>query len=394
MPKKIIRQYYILSFLFSAMGVQVISAIYVSFLLKNGLNLLQVNLVNAVFFLTLFVCEIPTGAFADIFGRKKAFVAASALMSLGMFVYGSSHTFIGFVCAEAIAAVGSTFRTGAFQAWLVDSLKHRGYKESYTKIFGRETVFNQIGGGLGAIAGSYLAARNPTYPWFLGGIGMAIVAILALTTMQEEYFVKSSFSWKRGVASMKEVAVSSFHYGTKDKAVRFILLITFVQIYAVQAINMYWQPFFRNHGVGEAHLGFLFTGMMAFIALGGFLVSHLNTHSKERRIILLAMAYVGLLVAMSALAKAMPLAILFFLLHEVGRGFWNPMKDSYLQQHIPSHERATITSFCAVAPHIGGAIGLVISGFIAQMFGITVAWVVAGVVLIGGAVILRKNGTT
>ena len=379
--------------MFSIMGVQVISAIYVTYLMKNGLNLLQVNLVNAIFFLTLFICEIPTGAFADIFGRKTSFVVACALMSLGMFVYGSSHTFIGFVCAEVIAAIGATFRTGAFQAWLVDSLKHRAYEGSYTRIFGRESMFNQIGGGVGAITGSYLATHNPSYPWFVGGVGMAIVAVVAFITMREEYFVRGVFSWKKGFTSMKEVAVSSIRYGANHKAVRFILIITFVQIYAVQAINMYWQPFFRNHGVREAHLGLLFTGMMAFIALGGFLVSRIKTEGKERSMILMAMVYVGVIIAMSALSSLVPLAIVLFLLHEVGRGFWQPMKDSYLQQRIPSHERATITSFCAIAPHIGGAIGLVISGVIAQAFGITVAWIVGGTVLVCGAFALRKNGS-
>src|SRR6185369_4258736 len=124
MQRKIIRQYYVLSCLFNGGGMSIISAIYVTFLIHNGLNLFQVNLVNAIFFLTLFLCEIPTGAFADIFGRKTSFVAACGMLCASMFVYGSSHTFFGFVLAEMLGAVGTTFRSGAFQAWLVDSLKH------------------------------------------------------------------------------------------------------------------------------------------------------------------------------------------------------------------------------------------------------------------------------
>jgi len=116
MQKKIIYQYYILSCLFSAAGTQIISAIYVTFLIKNGLNLLEVNLVNMTFFLTLFICEIPTGAFADIFGRKTSFVLACGLMGLSMFVYGASHTFVGFIIAEVIGGIAATFKSGAFQA--------------------------------------------------------------------------------------------------------------------------------------------------------------------------------------------------------------------------------------------------------------------------------------
>jgi len=392
MHNKTVKQYYLLSFLTSVGGMQIISAVYATFLMKNGLNLFEVNLVNAVFFTTLFICEIPTGVFADVFGRKSSYVVSAALLSLAMFVYGSSHGIFGFLCAEMIAAVGMTFRTGAFQAWLVDSLKHHGYDGTFNKIFGRASLYNQIGGGIGAIAGAYLSVRNPALPWFMGSAGMAMVTLLVFFTMREEYFVRIPFSWKGGWISMRDTAVSSIRYGSQDKAVRFILVITFVQIYSVQALNMYWQPFFRNLQIKDEHLGFVFTGMMFFIGLGAFIASRINAEGKERKIILGSMVYVGVTVSLASISPTLSVAIAFFLIHESGRGFWTPMSDSYLHQRIPSHERATITSFCGMAPHIGGAIGLVISGAIAQLFGITVAWIVAGVVLTGGAYLVRRNG--
>src|SRR3989344_6512626 len=296
MHNKTVKQYYLLSFLTSVGGMQIISAVYATFLMKNGLNLFEVNLVNAVFFTTLFICEIPTGVFADVFGRKSSYVMSAALLSLSMFVYGSSHSIFGFLCAEMIAAVGMTFRTGAFQAWLVDSLKHHGYDGTFNKIFGRASLYNQIGGGIGAIAGAYLSVTNPSLPWFVGSAGMAVVTILAFFTMREEYFVRIPFSWRSGLISMRETAVSSIRYGSRDKAVRFILIITFVQIYSVQAINMYWQPFFRNLQIKDEHLGFVFTGMMFFIGLGAFIASRINAEGKERKIILGSMVYVGVTV--------------------------------------------------------------------------------------------------
>lgn len=392
MQRKIIRQYYILSCLFNAGGMQVISAIYVTFLLKNGLNLLQVNLVNACFFLTLFVCEIPTGAFADIFGRKTSFVTACALMCVSMFVYGSSHTFVGFIAAEMLAAVGSTFRSGAFQAWLVDNLKHHGYDGEYNRIFGRETLIRQVGGGVGAIAGSYLAAYNPALPWFVGGTVMGITTLAAYLTMTEEYFVRAAFSWKRGLVAMKDVAVSSIRYGMDHKAVRFILIITCIQIFSVQALNMYWQPFFRNHSVSEQHLGFLFVGMMVALAAGAFIASKLDASGREKKLIVRTQVITGLIVIAAALMPGLPFIVTLFLLHETPRGCWNPLMDSYLQKRIPSSERATIASFCAIAPHIGGAIGLVVSGVIAQCFGIATAWVVSGIALMVGALLISRNG--
>jgi len=157
MQKKIIVQYYLLSFIYSSMGLAIISAIYATYMIKHGLNLFEINVVNVTFFVTLFLCEIPTGVFADVFGRKKSFIIECSLISVGMFVYGCSDSILGFIFAEVISAVGATFHTGAFQSWLVDSLKHHGYSGTCTKIFARENIINQVGAGFGAIAGSYLS---------------------------------------------------------------------------------------------------------------------------------------------------------------------------------------------------------------------------------------------
>ncbi len=57
--KETVRHYFLLRAV-SSFGMSVMAATYVTFLISRGLNLFEVNLVNLVFFTTLFVCEIPT----------------------------------------------------------------------------------------------------------------------------------------------------------------------------------------------------------------------------------------------------------------------------------------------------------------------------------------------
>jgi sugar phosphate permease len=207
---------------------------------------------------------------------------------------------------------------------------------------------------------------------------MAVTTLFAFIIMKEDYFVRGVFSWKRGLTSMRDIALSSVRYGTQHKAVRFILIITGIQIFAVQALNMYWQPFFRNHKVSEQHLGFLYTAMMTALAAGAFIVSRLDCKGKEKKMIIRSQICTGVLVIAAVLVPGLPFIVILFIVHEMPRGCLTPLVDSYLQKRIPSAERATIASFCAIAPHIGGAIGLVVSGLIAQFCGISVAWIVAG----------------
>lgn len=392
MQKKIIAQYYVLSGLLVYCGLSLTSAVYVTFLLKNGLSLMQANLVNAIFFLTLFICEIPTGAFADIFGRKTSFVVACFLLALGKYIYGLSSTMTFFVIAEIILAVAFTFQNGAFQAWFVDSMRHHGYEDSFTAIFGRQSLICQICSILGAITGSYLYAVDSTLPWLVGGILLVVLMLVAYLIMNEEYFKRARFSFKLGMQSMRDVAVKSIQYGMNHESVRFVLIITFVQVLAVMPLNMYWQPFFKGKGMQEINYGYLYTSMVAAIALGAYAASKMKVDGKERMLIIAAQFVSGILVIATSLATTLFGCMAMFIAHEIPRGFLNPVKDGYLQKRIPSEERATISSFCAIAPHIGGAIGLVLSGFIAEYCSISVSWMFSGAILVVGSVLVAKNG--
>lgn len=391
MQNKIIKQYYALSFMFSAGGMSIISAIYVTYLIKHGLSLFEVNLVNTVFFVTLFICEIPTGAFADVCGRKASFVVACILMSLGMVIYGSSSTILGFILAEILSAIANTFRSGAFQAWLVDSLKHHGYEGDFARIFGRESLMNKIGGGFGAIVGSYLFHFKASFPWYFGGVILIICAVMAIVIMKEEYFIRGHLSWKTGFVSMKDTVISSIRYGINDKVVRFTLVITGFQIFSFQSLNMYWQPNFKDNGLDEQNLGYLFNGIMIAMAIGSYLATKFLIKNQERTVIVLLQLFIGLLVIATAMSANLPVMIILFLLHEVPRGCLGPYMDSYLHKRIPSNERATIVSFGSIAHHFGGAIGLVVSGLIAQTFGISTAWIVSGLFLIASALLMMKR---
>jgi len=112
-----VRRYLALSVLYRS-GLAFTNAMYVTFLISKGLNLWEVNLVNLVFFSVMFLAEIPTGAIADIYGRRLSFMLACLLEAIGMFVYAFSDTFVGFAIAEALIALGATCASGAFQAWL------------------------------------------------------------------------------------------------------------------------------------------------------------------------------------------------------------------------------------------------------------------------------------
>src|SRR5258705_11627336 len=55
-----------------------LAPVYPLFLLSRGLDLLEINLILAIYLITIFVFEVPTGALADTARRRVPFVLGCA----------------------------------------------------------------------------------------------------------------------------------------------------------------------------------------------------------------------------------------------------------------------------------------------------------------------------
>ncbi len=391
MINRSIREYYLLTALHSAAS-GVFAATYSTFLLHKGLNLFEINLVNFVFFATLFLCEIPTGAFADVFGRKASFVTSCVLLAMGMLIYTISNTFAGFAAAEMIGAIGLTFTSGAFKAWFVDKIRHHGYQGRLEPIFAKVSQVKQGAKIIAGILGAFLADISMTLPWFTSAFLFTVTGIIACF-LKEEYFIPEKFSWKNGWRAMKQTVRSSIQYGLQSSNVRFVLVIVCVQIFATQGPNMQWQPFFAKDLPGQTGLGFLWAGMMLSLMLGAWLAPILlRKVVDERKALAYCQLAIGLGIATMAMTGILPLALIIFFGHEVARGTIEPLKDAYLHDNIPSKERATIDSFESLAHHGGGMIGLLVSGALALRLGIPWTWGISGIILIVTTLLVMKNG--
>lgn len=375
-------------------GVSMTIAMYVTFLISKGLNLFEVSMVNFVFYITLFLCEIPTGAFADVFGRKASFLVACVLFAISMLIYGFSETFWGFIVAEIVGGIASTFSSGAFRAWFVDKLHHHGYTGKLGPIFARAQMIRQSVGIVAALLGAWIADYSMVLPWIMGAGFFALTAILA-SRIKEEYFIPQKFSFKNGLAAMKQTVRASIEYGMNSKNVRFVLVLVIAQVFAVQAPNMQWQPFFKHSVENQTTLGFIWTGMALSMMLGAWIAPRLLRRVQdERKALVICQLVIGAGIALTALSGILPVTLLLFLIHEVARGGFEPIKEAYLHDNIPSKQRATIESFESLAHHGGGMIGLLLSGFLALKAGIPWTWTVVGTILIVATFIVAKNGRT
>ena len=120
-----------------------------------GLSPLQMVLVGTVLEATCFLFEIPTGIVADLYSRRLSVVIGVTLLGAGMLLQGLVPTFAAVLVAQVVWGTGSTFLSGADEAWLADEIG----EDAVAPVFTRETqlslaltlVAPLAAGGLGLI---------------------------------------------------------------------------------------------------------------------------------------------------------------------------------------------------------------------------------------------------
>jgi MFS family permease len=114
---------------------------------------------------------------------------------------------------------------------------------------------------------------------------------------------------------------------------------------------------------------------------------------NEQQLLCWTLALAGVGIATTVIMPGVGTALSVFLAHEVFRGAYQPVKDTYLNEQIPRGDsrRATILSFESLARHAGGIVGLLISGAVAQLISPQWAWISSGALLVGAVIWVRRK---
>src|SRR5262249_28584272 len=142
--------------------------------------------VLAVFLITSFVFEVPTGALADIAGRKTAFLLSCVLRMAAFTLYFFAQGFLGFLVAEGVDALGNTLANGALDAWAVDSMRAEGAAQATDRFFARAQMLSRAVMILSGLAGGYLAQRDLALPWLVAAASFGLTGIVAAFIMREQ----------------------------------------------------------------------------------------------------------------------------------------------------------------------------------------------------------------
>ncbi|HVH67135.1 MAG TPA: MFS transporter [Gemmatimonadales bacterium] len=390
MSTRIIRTYFAITGLFS-LAMSLIWGIDTLFKMGAGLNIQQVLLTNAAFTVGSMVFEIPTGVIADTVGRRASLLLCLATLFVTTLLYVAiawrGWGFWAFAWVSMLLGLGYTFYTGAVDAWLVDALKATGYTEPLEGVFARGQMFFGAGMLVGTIGGGLLGQIRLDIPYLVRAGLCVPLFLVAWFRMPELGFTPRALELRRVPMEMRRIFVEGLTYGLHHPVVRPVMLASLAGM-SFMIFGFYsWQRYFLDllgrdlvwvDGVISSLVG------LSLIA-GNALVGPLSRVVRTRTgLLMLSVAAQAVLATACGLLTNFYVVVALYLLYGVAIGLLMPVKQAYLNAHIPSAQRATIISLDSMFASSGGVIGQSVWGWVARMRSIGTAWAIGGVTLLIG----------
>jgi MFS family permease len=108
------------------------------------ISLAELALIEAIMQSSQLLSELPTGAVADLLGKRASVIIGRIIALIGLTIYANATHFGMFVVYAVVSGVGDSFVSGALDALIYDSLKQDGGSDRYPKIASKASLIFQL----------------------------------------------------------------------------------------------------------------------------------------------------------------------------------------------------------------------------------------------------------
>jgi MFS family permease len=131
--------------------------------LEKGLSFSQIGLLVAVRELFVNLFEIPSGALADLYGRRRCMLLSFASYIVSFLLFGLADGFWPLAVAMLFFGGGEAFRTGTHKAMIFSWLRQQGRTAERTKVYGYTRSWSKIGSAVSVAVAALMVLASARY---------------------------------------------------------------------------------------------------------------------------------------------------------------------------------------------------------------------------------------
>ena len=364
------------------------SPILTLFYFSRSLDTFQIISLEAVLIVAVLFSEVPTGIIADKIGRKFSLSFLIFLLIIGNVWTIFAHSYLEFIIIQVIFGIGIAFGSGAIEALVYDTLKSQKREKEMSKMWGSINSYSLIAVVIAITTGGYLARSHDPKTFvlliWLFTFGAIIAFIISLFVEEKKHQKKI-----KEVSPLILFKESTAHI-LKNKSLRRIIYLSLFTLPFYHIIMFLFQPYFLIAGVPNALWGISMAGGSL---LGALLIKYAYKIEEKigmKKTIFLTTILPGIFYLAMAFIIGPALSFIWYLLLRGTSILRDPLFSQYQNDHIESHNRATVLSVISMIVSAYLAIMNLVIGSIANKNLIT-SFIVMGVIIVIGAIVFRIN---
>ena len=383
---------YFLRFFGTGIIIPVLSLI----LLARGATIETLSLIIGLYSLTVITAEFPSGVFADLYGRKSAFLVSCVLSLLSYCVFLLSRSTVVLLGGMILHGLSRAFSSGSIEALMIDQATAQ--EVPLERVTARLTILESAGFASGALAGGLLAEIGTQYAGNLGvNVGIsALLIVLTAVFVHENPPKRAAHAATSHLALFRTQVKESVSFAKARGTVRILLVFCLLMGFALNSIEIYWQPALFSFETAKWVFGMVSFGGFSFVMLGSWLSGRLLRRSKHAGVglLLLLKAPLGIGLIVFSFANSQFAIIGVYLALYLLIGGSGVVENTLLNQLAPASHRASILSLFSLVLQIGGVIASAGGFLISKYSAYPNMWLLAGILLLlfsAASSVLRKT---
>jgi len=334
--------------------------------LQQYFSLFQIGILFSIFSISSFIFEIPTGAFADLYGRKYSVILGYILSAISVLFLSFIHDFKIFIFVFFVWGLAGTFISGAKESWVVDNLNYKRKKHLVKEYFIKEQSILLISLFLSGFLGAYLVNKSGlNIIWTFAALSYFITGFM-LFFIREHKIKKEK---KTSFSELFKQSKKSIKYAINHHVLLFIISATFFIMFRDSfGGDLVWQPFLKNLGLPIYTFGFILSISALSGVIAPIFTKALSKKFKKEKNYLAFLLVITIILDFSVIfVNSYIVGIIVFFLMLITIFMFMPINQNFFHNHIPARLRATVTSFNGMILALAHALGFPLSGHLADI---------------------------
>jgi len=364
------------------------------YFIESGLEFTQIGLLLAVREIIIYIFEIPSGVFADRFGKKTELIISFMFYIVSFILFYLGNGFVDFIVAMVFFGLGEAFRSGTHKAMIMAYLDKKDIKDSKSKVYGKTRSFSLIGSTVSSLISIIFIIALPNLSWlFIIAIIPYILDMILILTYPN--FLNERIDSKFSVKEFFKENVYAVKYVFNSSNIRNLLIGSASYNAGFKSIKDYIQPLivsitlsvvlfssFSAEDNTNMYLGFIYSVIYLISSAAAYNSYKIIKYIKRDSIItymwfLSGVAFLILAIFINSLTAILIVFVLLYIFLNIRK----PLVIEKIGDSVDSTKRASVLSIESQFTSLLIALFAPILGLIADVYSIKLMLTIVGIAM-------------